>query len=105
MHAHPPSLNAAIELTAAMWKAADAEDWTSVATLAGARHRALEEALRDGVAGLDFGAIDQLRSILAADQQLAARAYEARQLTAAALRDLHDGQRMRSAYDAQALVG
>jgi hypothetical protein len=100
-----PDLDAAIELTAAMWLAADAEEWDTVAALAGARHTALETALAGGVAGLDSAAIDQLRNILAADQQLAARAHAARQQTATALRDLRGAQRMHSAYAAQAPAG
>lgn len=102
---HTPGLGAAIELTAAMWVAADAEDWDTVAALAGARHAALETALAGGASRLDSGAVDQLRDILAADRRLAERAHAARQQTAVALRDLRGGQRMHNAYATQAMAG
>jgi hypothetical protein len=102
---HAPGLDTAIELTAAMWAAADAEDWDTVAALAGARHAALETALAGGAARLEADAIDQLRGILDADRQLAERASAARQQTAAALRDLRGGQRMHNAYATQAMAG
>ena len=102
---HTPDLDTAMELTAAMAMAADAEDWDAVATLAGARHAALETALAGGASRLEAGAIDQLRGILAADRQLAERAHAARQHTAAALRDLRGGQRMHNAYATQAMAG
>lgn len=102
---YTPDLDAAIELTAAMSVAADAEDWDAVAALAGVRHAALESALAGRASRLEADAIDRLRDILAADQQLAERAHAARAQTAAALRDLRGGQRMHSAYATQAMAG
>lgn len=95
----------AMGLTAAMLHAADAEDWETVAALAGERHGVLETALAGDAWRVQDDLIAQLRDILAADRRLAEAAGAARRQTADALRELRGGQRMHSAYAAQAAVG
>jgi hypothetical protein len=98
-------LNTALELTAAMTTAADAGAWEATAELARQRHACLETALAGDAWRLRPPVIEALRSMLAADRALAARATDARRETAAALRGLHGGRRMQGAYGAQAAAG
>lgn len=98
-------LNTALELTAAMTAAADAGAWETTAELARQRHACLETALAGDAWRLQPPVIELLRSMLAADQALTARATDARRETAAALRGLHGGRRMQGAYGAQAAAG
>jgi hypothetical protein len=94
-----------LELTAAMTAAADAGAWEAAAELAGQRHACLETALAGDAWRLQPPVIEALRSMLAADRALAARATSARRETAAALHALHGGRRMQGAYGAQAAAG
>lgn len=98
-------LNTAVELTAAMVVAADAGDWEATAELALQRHACLETALSGAAWRLQPPMIEALRSMLAADQALAARAASARQETAHILKGLRGGHRMQDAYAAQAAAG
>ena len=93
------------QLTVAMTAAADAGDCLTVAVLAGQRHACLQTALAGGAWRVQAALVEQLRDILAADSRLAERAADARQQTAAALRELRGGRRMQDAYAPQAATG
>ena len=97
-------IDSALALTEAMNAAADAGDWETVAVLAERRHACLETSLAGGGWNLQADVIEHLRGILDNDRQLALRASQARETTAAALRDLRGGRRMQGAY-AQAATG